>query len=202
MLGQRRRRWDRIFQHWVNVSCLLGVLTGHICVLHITGCEDNKTVAQLMEPKDDLVTVDHLPGSKSWYSEVSEVAGEDAVDIKNGFHHIKIHSLYLSTVQRSYLVTLITKKLDSSCLSGYKVNPMKTVIAYYAYNHTISVWYHVWPCVCAFVFRFRTISWRMLARFAFTHLQGVSMCLLGVMTFDLIFDLWYCGDHGIIEYWL
>ena len=29
-------------QHWVNVSCLLGVLTGHICVI-----------------------VDHLPGSKS-----------------------------------------------------------------------------------------------------------------------------------------
>ena len=52
-------------QHWVNVSCLLGVLTGHICVLHIAGCEDIKTVAQLIEPNDDLVTVDHLPGSKS-----------------------------------------------------------------------------------------------------------------------------------------
>ena len=52
-------------QHWVNVSYLLGVLTGHICVLHITGCEDIKTVAQLIEPKDDLVTVDHLPRSKS-----------------------------------------------------------------------------------------------------------------------------------------
>ena len=51
-------------QHSVNVSCLLGVLTGHICVLHITGCEDIKTVAQLIEPKDDLVTVDNLPGSK------------------------------------------------------------------------------------------------------------------------------------------
>ena len=51
-------------QHWVNVSCLL-VLTGHICVLSITGCEDVKTVAQLIEPKDDLVTVDYLPGSKS-----------------------------------------------------------------------------------------------------------------------------------------
>ena len=34
--------------------------------------EDNKTVAQLIEPKDDLVTV----------------------DVKNGFHHVKIHSLY------------------------------------------------------------------------------------------------------------
>ena len=52
-------------QHRVNVSCLLGVLTGHICVLHIIGCEDNKTVAQLIEPKDDLVAVDHLPGSKT-----------------------------------------------------------------------------------------------------------------------------------------
>ena len=49
----------------VNVSCLLEVLTGHICVLHITGCEDIKTVAQLIEPEDDLVTVDHLPGSIS-----------------------------------------------------------------------------------------------------------------------------------------
>ena len=52
-------------QHWVYVSCLLGVLTGHICVLHITGCEDIKTVAKLIESKDDLVTVDPLPGSKS-----------------------------------------------------------------------------------------------------------------------------------------
>ena len=51
-------------QHWVNVSCLLGVFTGHICVLHITRCEDIKAVAQLIEPKDDLVTVDHLPSSK------------------------------------------------------------------------------------------------------------------------------------------
>ena len=93
------------------------MLRGHICVLHITGGEDIKTVAQLIEPENDLVTVDHLPGSKSWHSEVSGVAnlvGEDAVDIKNGFHHIKIHSLYLSTVQRSYLVTLITKAIDTT----------------------------------------------------------------------------------------
>ena len=33
--------------------------------LHITGCEDMKNVAQLIEPKDELVTVDHLPGSNS-----------------------------------------------------------------------------------------------------------------------------------------
>ena len=49
----------------VKFSCLLGVLTGHICIFHITRCEDIKTFAQLIEPKDDLVTVDHLPGSKS-----------------------------------------------------------------------------------------------------------------------------------------
>ena len=39
----------------------------------------------MIEPKDDLVTVDHLPGSKSCHSEVSglvNLAGEDAVDIK------------------------------------------------------------------------------------------------------------------------
>ena len=89
---------------------MLGVLTGHISVLHITGCEDIKTFAQLIEPKDDLVTVDHLPVVR-----VASLAGEDAVDnIKNGFHHIKIHSLYLSTVQRSYLVTLITKAIDTT----------------------------------------------------------------------------------------
>ena len=53
-------------QHYVNVSCLLGVLRGHnYCVLHIAGCEDMKTVPPPIESKDDLVTVDHLPGSKS-----------------------------------------------------------------------------------------------------------------------------------------
>ena len=50
-------------QHWVNVSCLLGVSTHY--VLHISGCENIKTVAQLIEPKDDLVTVDNLLCSKS-----------------------------------------------------------------------------------------------------------------------------------------
>ena len=42
------------------------------CVLHIDWCEDNKYLAQMIELKDDLI----------------------AVDIKNRFHHIKIHSLY------------------------------------------------------------------------------------------------------------
>ena len=50
-------------QHWVNILCLLGVLTGHICVLHIT--RTGVKILKLIEPKDDLVTVDHLPGSKS-----------------------------------------------------------------------------------------------------------------------------------------
>ena len=88
MLGQRRRWWARI----------------------------GPALGQRWD-KDDLVTVDHLPGSKSWHSEVSGVANlavEDSVDIKNGFHHIKIHSLYLSTVQRSYLVTLITKAINTT----------------------------------------------------------------------------------------
>ena len=40
--------------------------------------------------------------------------GEDAVDIKNRFHHIKIHSLYLSTIQSNYLVTLITQAIDTT----------------------------------------------------------------------------------------
>ena len=35
------------------------------CVLNIAGCEDIKTVSPLIESKDDLVTVYHLPGSKS-----------------------------------------------------------------------------------------------------------------------------------------
>ena len=82
----------KLDQHWVNVSCLPEVLTGHICVLHITGCEDIKTVAQLIKPKDDLVTVNHLPSIKSWHSEVSRVAnltGEDDVDNYNISHQFK-----------------------------------------------------------------------------------------------------------------
>ena len=31
--------------------------------------------------------------------------------MQTGFHHIKLHSLYLSTVQRNYLVTLLQKLL-------------------------------------------------------------------------------------------
>ena len=123
--SQHRRRWLDIYQTLGRCRLALPdpqLLTAHICVLHITGCQDIKTASQLIEPKDDLATVDHLPGSKSWHSEVSGVAnlaGEDAVDMKNGFHHIKIHSLYLSAVQRSYLVTLITKAINTAS-NSYK----------------------------------------------------------------------------------
>ena len=50
-------------------------------------CENFKTVAQLIEPKDDLATV----------------------DIKNGFHHIKIHSLYCP---QEPFITLTLKALN------------------------------------------------------------------------------------------
>ena len=64
---------------WASIGPALGqplVFAGSVdkphCVSHIAGCGDIKTVDQQIEPKDDLVTV----------------------DIKNGFNHIKIHSLY------------------------------------------------------------------------------------------------------------
>ena len=62
------------------------------------GVQILKSVAQLIEPKDDLVTLDHLPGSKSWHSEASGVAnlaGENVVDIK----------------------TVITKAIDTTSIS-------------------------------------------------------------------------------------
>ena len=52
-------------------------------------CEDIKTVAQLMESKDDLVTV----------------------DIINGFHHIKIHSIYCP---HEPLIAIIIKSIDTN----------------------------------------------------------------------------------------
>ena len=75
MLGQRRRRWASIGpalgQRLVFAGTRVFADKPHY-VSHIAGCKNIKTVAQVIEPKDDLVTV----------------------DIKNGFHHIKIHSLY------------------------------------------------------------------------------------------------------------
>ena len=65
MLGQRRRQWARHAPALGQRIVFAGsVDRPHLC-LHITGCEDIKTAAQLIEPKDDLVTVDHLSGSKS-----------------------------------------------------------------------------------------------------------------------------------------
>ena len=43
----------------------MGLLTTVEWILASTDKEDIETVAQLIEPKDDFVTVDHLPGSKS-----------------------------------------------------------------------------------------------------------------------------------------
>ena len=55
-------------QNWTSLGQRLmfdGSADRPHCGLHIAGCEDIKTVAPLIWPKDDLVTVDHLPGSKS-----------------------------------------------------------------------------------------------------------------------------------------
>ena len=68
ILGQRHRQWARIgpalFQRLVFAG---SVDRPHLCFAH-HGCEDIKNVAQLIEPKKDLVTVDHLPRSMSWHS--------------------------------------------------------------------------------------------------------------------------------------
>ena len=61
-------------------------------VSHIARCEDIKTIAQLIEPKDDLVTV----------------------YIKTGFTTSKY---IVSTVYRSHLITLITKVIDTTSIS-------------------------------------------------------------------------------------
>ena len=65
MLGQRRRRWAIIEPALGQRFVSAGIVDGPHCVLHIAGWEDIKTVAHQIEPKYDLVTVDHLPGSKS-----------------------------------------------------------------------------------------------------------------------------------------
>ena len=74
MLGQCRRQWARIGPALGQRLVFAGsVDRPHLCFAH-HWCEDIKTAAQLIKPKDDLVTVDHLPGSKSRHSEVSGVA--------------------------------------------------------------------------------------------------------------------------------
>ena len=65
MLGQRRIRCARIGPALGQRLVFAGSVERPHCVLNIAGCEDIKTVAPLIESKDDLVNVDHLPGSKS-----------------------------------------------------------------------------------------------------------------------------------------
>ena len=48
---------------------------------------------------------------------MANLTGQDAVELENGSHHNKIHSLYLSTVQRSHLVTIITKAIDTTSIA-------------------------------------------------------------------------------------
>ena len=79
MLGQRRRpsRWARNGPALGQRRVFAGSVDRTHYVSHIGGCGDIKTVAQLIEHKVDLVTV----------------------DIKNGSHHIKIQ---ISTAHRSH----------------------------------------------------------------------------------------------------
>ena len=65
MLGQRRRWWTRIGPALGQRLVFAGFVDRPHYGLHIAWCDDIKTVGPLIEPKDDLVTVDHLPGSKS-----------------------------------------------------------------------------------------------------------------------------------------
>ena len=110
MLGQRHKRW----------ASIAGSVDKSHCVSHISvvpkrnnkfrliqnlrpvsevndgkvtfQCEDIKTVAKLIDPKDNLVTVDIKTGSTT--------------------------SKYIvSTVHRSHLITLITKFIDTTSIS-------------------------------------------------------------------------------------
>ena len=76
MLGQRSRQWARIGPALGQHLVFAGSVDRPHCVSHIAGCEDITTVAQLIEPKDNLVTV----------------------DIKNRFHHIKRSILFTEAI--------------------------------------------------------------------------------------------------------
>ena len=68
MLGQRRRRWARIEPALGQRLVFAGsVDRPHLC-FHITVCGDIKTVAQLIEPEDDLVTVDRLDTARPYWT--------------------------------------------------------------------------------------------------------------------------------------
>ena len=78
-------------QHWSTSRVCWECWQATFCFAHRL-CEDIKTVAQLIEPKDDLVTVDIKTGSTT--------------------------SKYIvSTVHRSHLITLITKAIDTTSIS-------------------------------------------------------------------------------------
>ena len=61
--GRLGRRWAKIGPALGQRLVFAGSVDRPHCVSHISGCEDIKTVAQLIEPKDDLVTVDIKTGS-------------------------------------------------------------------------------------------------------------------------------------------
>ena len=80
-------------QHWVNVLCLLGLLTGHIVFRTLPDVK----ILKRFEPKEDLV----------------------AVYIKTGSTTSKY---IVSTVHRSYLITLITKAIDTTSINSKKLD--------------------------------------------------------------------------------
>ena len=90
MLDQRRRRWARIGAALGQRLVFAGSVNRPHCVSLIAGCEDNKTVAQLIEAKEYLARY------------------------KNGFHHIKIHSLYCP---QEPFNNIIKKAIDTTSIS-------------------------------------------------------------------------------------
>ena len=55
MVGQRRRQWVRIGPPLGQRLVFAGSVDRLHCVSHMAGCEDIETIAQLIEPKDDLL---------------------------------------------------------------------------------------------------------------------------------------------------
>ena len=77
MLGQRRRWWARIGPALGQYLVFSGRIDKPHFVSHISGCEDIKTVAQLIKPKDDFVTVDikkRIPPHQNTWSLLSTAA--------------------------------------------------------------------------------------------------------------------------------
>ena len=107
-------------QYWVTLSCLTprcmwasvtdgGPTLTQLLVKALCGYYSQHEVGLLTTVEWILAsTGDAGPAfTRHW-------VGVGAVDVKNGFHHIKMHSLYLSTVQMSYLVTFISKAFDTT----------------------------------------------------------------------------------------